>query len=67
MTPQLQIQVTPCCWRVEFLYQSVDSRPVKLGLSLGCFAVSLFLGKSSYGTGQGYDNSVSHTFVEDDA
>lgn len=64
MTPQLLIQVTPLCWKFEFLLQLTNSRPVKAGLAVGPIAVVLYFGKAGYGVRKGYSDQTSSTFRE---
>jgi len=63
MTPQLQIQVTPACWALEFVYQSTNGRPVKVGFKVGCFAMCVFIGKGGYGSARRLSNETHVTFV----
>lgn len=68
MTPQLQLQITPACWKFEFILVNRGRIPVKVGLAIGPIAVVLFFGKASFGTGSGYSDQTTHHFekVEED-
>jgi hypothetical protein len=68
MTPQFQLQITPACWKFEFVIVTRDRIPVKVGLAVGPIAAVLFFGKASFGTGSGYNDTISSHFekVEED-
>lgn len=66
MTPQLQIQITPLCWALEFVYQSTNRRPVKVGFKVGCFAVCVFVGKGGFGKARRFVNESQVTFLPEE-
>lgn len=67
MTPQIQIQVTPLCWALEFMCQSTNGRPAKVAVKIGCFALVAFFGKGGYGSMRHFSNETSVTFQREES